>query len=124
MFIGRIDLKIYSVVFPQITTDEVILTPKQSLHMQIRHPDCWEEVKENLSRALAQPDYILRDASFATAVVLKKIWVQGRAYRVILRLATPSDPAEYKNSIITAFEISEKKWNKYLRNKQILYKRE
>jgi len=28
-----------------------------------------------------------------------------------------------ENSIIMAFHISEKKWNKYLRNKIILYKK-
>ena len=54
---------------------------------------------------------------------MKKIHREDGGYRVILRLATSSDDKDKKNSIITAFYISEKKWNKYLRNKIILYKR-
>lgn len=45
-------------------------------------------------------------------------------FQLILRLKTSSDPQNYKNSIITFLKIDQRKWEKYLRNKKILYSRE
>ena len=59
-----------------------------------------------------------------TAFVLKKINEAGVNSQLILRLQTSQDPAGYKNSIITFLKIDQKKWDKYLRNKKILYSRE
>ncbi len=44
--------------------------------------------------------------------------------QVVLRIATSKDDPEYKNSIISCWNISEKRLQNYLRNKQILYKKE
>ena len=43
---------------------------------------------------------------------------------MVLRLITSKDNLDYKNSIITFMKIDEKEWNRLLRNKKILYKRE
>ena len=70
---------------------------------------------------LIQPDYILEANRPHTAFVLKAFRVDGIRFQLILRLVTVEDPEGYSNSIITFLKISEKKWNKYLRNKKILY---
>ncbi|MEG2642046.1 MAG: hypothetical protein RSA71_06160, partial [Eubacterium sp.] len=71
-----------------------------------------------------EPDYILRDNTPNFAVLLKKIEVEDEHFRLIVKLATESDNPAFKNSVITFLKISDKKWGKYLRNKEILYKRE
>ncbi len=59
-----------------------------------------------------------------TAFVLKSVKDQGSNIQLILRLKTSDDPEGYKNSKITFLKIDQKKWEKYLRNKKILFKRE
>ena len=124
-FIGKIDRSMYSCIAEDISTDEVIITDKQIIHIFEGHSE--EEhanVLRRLATAVAEPDYILGDSDPRTAVVLKCISLEenNERYRIILKLAA-DDPQHPKNSIITAFYISEKKWNKYIRNKDILYKR-
>ena len=45
-------------------------------------------------------------------------------FKTVLRLVTSADNKEYKNSVITFMKIDEKEWNRPLRNKRILYKKE
>ena len=42
---------------------------------------------------------------------------------IILRLKVSSDPEEYKNSIITMWSISQKRFRRLLRQSEILYKK-
>ena len=44
--------------------------------------------------------------------------------QLVIRIHTSSDDPEYKNSIISAWKISETRWKNYLKNKQLLYKAE
>ena len=45
-------------------------------------------------------------------------------FKTVLRLVASTDNTEYKNSVITFMKIDEKEWNRLLRNKRILYKKE
>ena len=123
--ICRIDRKIYACVTEDISSDEVIITSKQIAHIFEGHSEKeHSKVIERLAESVQNPDYILRDSDPRTAVVFKMFQKNDtERYRIILKLAA-NDPEHPKNSIITAFYISEKKWNKYLRNKTILYKRD
>lgn len=119
--ICKIDRSIYSVVTPQILTDEVVLTDEQLAHIKERHPQDYERYAPYLPELLMRPDFILEANRPHTALVLKEFHVDGERFQLILRLVTVNDPKGYSNSIITFLKISEKKWNKYLRNKKILY---
>ena len=121
--ICKIDRSIYSVVTPQILTDEVVLTDEQLAHIKERHPQDYECYAPYLPELLMRPDFILEANRPHTALVLKEFHVDGVRFQLILRLVTVNDPKGYSNSIITFLKISEKKWNKYLRNKKILYSR-
>ena len=59
-----------------------------------------------------------------TAFVLKQIKKNNVKFRLILRLKISTDCENYKNSIITFLKIEQKKWDKYLRNKKVLYRKE
>jgi len=122
--VGKIDKKIYRCITEDIVTDEVVITDNQIQHIKDRHPNDYEMFASYLPEIIANPDYILEANKPTTAFVLKQIKKGGVYFQLILRLQTSKDPKEYKNSIITFFRIEQKKWDKYLRNKKILYKRE
>lgn len=119
-----IDKEIYKVVTPDIRTDEVVITDRQIQHIKERHPDDYERFVSYFSEILTEPDYILEANKPCTAVVLKEIYVENEKVKLILRLQTPADPEGFKNSIITFMKIDNKDWNRLLRNKKILYKKD
>lgn len=123
-FVGRIDKEIYRCVTEDIVTDEVIITDERIEHIRERHPGDYERYVRYMEEIIAHPDYILEANKPNTAFILKQIQEAGEQFELILRLKVCGDPAEYKNSIITFLKVKEKKWNKYLRNKKILYKNE
>lgn len=73
---------------------------------------------------VAYPDYIIETKKPNTALILKEIQVEQEIFKTVLRLATSRDNPEYKNSIITFMKIDDKEWNRLLKNKKILYKKE
>lgn len=120
--VGKIDIEKFKVVSDKIRTDEVIITDERIAHIMERHPGDYEKYAQYMAEAIANPDYILEANLPNTAFILKSIVNADEKLQVILRLAVHNDPLEYRNSIITFLEISERKFNKYLRNKKVLYK--
>ena len=123
-FVGKIDRELYRCVSEDITTDEVIITDERVQHIKDRHPGHYEKVRPFLQAAVAQPDYILADKAPHTALVLKRVVENGERIQVVMRLHTSADLPDFKNSVISAWEVSEARWRNYLRNKTILYKHE
>ncbi len=123
-FIGKIDREIYKCITQDIITDEVIITDNQIQHIKYRHPDDYERFSEYLKEIVSQPDYIIETSKPNTALILKEINIEQKQFKMVLRLVTSVDNAEYKNSIITFMKIDEKEWSRLLRNKRILYKKE
>lgn len=122
--IGRIDPKKFKAVSSDIRTDEVVITDERIAHIKERHPNDFERYESYIKDIVENPQYILEDKVKNTAVILNEYVDDEQRFRLILRLAVPKDPPEYKNSIITFMEISERKFRKYLRNKKILYRNE
>ena len=122
--IGKINIDIYKCVTEDITTDEVIITEKQIQHIKERHPNEYEMYFNYAKEIVENPDYVLQANKPYTAFILKHIVENGKNYQIILRLKTSDDPNEYKNSIITFLKVSDKRYNRYLRTKKILYKAE
>lgn len=111
-------------VTPDIRTDKVIATDVQIKHIKDRHPQDYERFSQYFPEILTNPDYILEANKPNTAFVLKSFDVENENFQLILRLATSDDPKGYSNSIITFLKVNNRTWNKYLRNKKMLYKRE
>ena len=122
--IGKINKNIYKCVTEDITTEEVIITDNQINHIKNRHPNDYENFSSYFSDILSDPDFILEANKPNTAFILKQITENDLTVRLILRLQTSQDPKGYKNSIITFLKIDIKTWNKYLRNKKILYRKD
>ena len=122
--IGKINKNIYKCVTEDITTEEVIITDNQINHIKNRHPNDYENFSSYFSDILSDPDFILEANKSNTAFILKQITENDLTVQLILRLQTSQDPKGYKNSIITFLKIDIKTWNKYLRNKKILYRKD
>jgi len=122
--VGKIDRDIYKCVTEDIVTDEVIITDERIQHIKDRHPDDYERFCGYIPDIIADPDYIIRANKPNTAVILKEVIKDGEKFQLVLRILTPVDNPDFKNSVITFLNINERTWNKYLRNKEILYKKE
>lgn len=122
--VGRIDIEKYRCIMDDITTDEVIITSERIQHIQERHPGAYEKIKDFLQAALDDPDYILEDKNPNTGLILKAIKENGLRFQMVLRVHTSVDNPGFKNSIISGWDISESRWENYVNNKKILYKRE
>lgn len=122
--VGKIDKEIYKCITEDIVTDEVVITDNQIQHIKERHPNDYERFSKYFSEIVSQPDYIIEANKLDTAVILKKIVDNGENFQLVLRVCTSKEPEGYKNSIITFLKIDEKRWNRYLRTKKILYKKE
>jgi hypothetical protein len=124
--ICRLDRNIYSCITKDIVTDEVVLINERILHIQDHHPDDFEKYGRYIKEMIEQPDYIIeanreKDKS---GLVLKEFVDNDERFRLILRLATSADKEGYKNSIITFQYVKKKEYDRLIRNKNILYKKE
>ena len=122
--VGTINREIYKCTTEDIITDEVIITDNQIQHIKYRHPNDYERFSEYFGEIVSNPDYIVGTPKPNTALILKEIIIEKEQFKTVLRLVTSSDNREYKNFIITFMKIDEKEWNRLLRNKRVLYKKE
>lgn len=122
--VGKIDKNIYKCVTDDIVTDEVIITDERIEHIKDRHPDDYERFYSYITEIIEKPDYILEANKPNTAVILKQVRLQSEKFQLVLKLKTSEDKEAFKNSVITFLKINKRTWNKYLRNKKILYTRE
>jgi len=122
--VGKIDRNFYKCITEDILTDEVILTEERVAHIKERHPKDYERYQKYIAEILEQPDYIIQANKPNTGIVLKQIAENEEKFQLVLRLKMQEDKPDFKNSVITFLKINERTWNKYLRNKKILYKRD
>ncbi len=123
--VGKIDRDIYKCITADIVTDEVIITDNQIQHILDRHPDAYETAMKEMRTAIESPDYIIADDKHNnTGLVIKKFKMKGDNLQLVLRICTHKDEPCYKNSVISCWEISEKRLENYLKNKRVLYKKE
>ncbi len=122
-YIGKIDRSKFKLISKDITTNEVVLTDKQVEHIKERHPNDYERYFKYFKEIVENPDYIIRDKKPDTGFLLKEFIEDDKRFQLILRLHTSKDNPSYKNSIITFLKVSKKKYNQYLRNKEIVWKK-
>jgi hypothetical protein len=124
--VGYIEKEKYRCIAENISTDEVIITAERIEHIKARHPGDYERFVQYMADIIAEPDYILEDEHPNTAMVLKVItdYESKEHFRLALRLVTSSDNPAFKNSIITFMKTHKKEYDRLVRNKKILYKRE
>ena len=122
--VGYIDVEKYKMVSKHIQTAQVIITEERIRHIQERNPEDYERYAEYLKEIVEDPDYILEANKPNTAFILKEVQAADEKFQLILRLSVAGDIPEYKNSVITFLKIDQKRFQRYLRTKKILYKAE
>lgn len=122
-YVGKLNKSIYRCVSEDIVTDEVIITDERIEHIKERHPNDWERFMDYIPQIIADPDYIIEANKPNTAVILKEIEAGSDRFKLILRIKVKSDPAEYKNSVMSFWHIGSTTWKKNLKNKKTLYKK-
>lgn len=122
--LGKLNREIYSCITKDFITDEVIITEEQLLHIRERHPEAYQDTLLYVKDVLDDPDYIFKDKKENTGIVVKKIINQEDNSLLVIKIITSKDNKNYKNSVITGWKITEKRLNNYIRNKNIIYKKE
>lgn len=112
----------YGQISSDITTDEVIITQERIEHSNL-HQNAFDKYGVYIAEMLSDPDFIFRDKHPNTAVLIKRIVCEGNNLQLVLRLHISRDDPQYKNSIISFWDISEKRRENYERNKDIVYRR-
>lgn len=123
-YIGKIDVEKFKRVSEHIITDNVIITDERINHIKERHPNDFELYHRFLRESVADPDYIIKANKPKSALLLKAFEENKKQFKMILRLVTPEDNPQLKNSIITFMKINNQEWNRLINNKIILYKSE
>lgn len=123
-YVGKLDIEKYKCISRDITTDDVIITDNQIEHIKLRHPNDYESFSQYFIDIVKDSDYIIEANKPYTALILKEIAIENVKFKTVLRIATPIDDPEYKNSIITFMKIDDKEWNRIIKNKKVLYKSE
>ncbi len=119
---GEIDTAKYSEITPNMISKRVVATKKQIAHILERHPEVGNSPERFMMDVINEPDYIFRDKKNAnTAMVVKEIGEGPKSHLIILKLMTADGPEGYENSVITSWDISEKRLNNYLKNGDLVY---
>ena len=121
-YIAKIDKAKFKMINENIISDIVILTNRQVEHIKERHPNDYERYFIYFKEIIENPDYIIKDTRPNTGLLLKEIKEEEKYFELILRLHTEKDNPKYRNSIITFFKINKRKYQQYLRNKEIVWK--
>ncbi len=119
--IGKININIYSSLCnKKIITNDVIITYKQIEHINEQRIGVYDKYKNQLSNIIQNPDYIIKDPKHEdTGLVIKKY---DKNVIVVLKLNV--EQINKKNSIITIWEIKDKRLDRYLLTHKIIYKKE
>ena len=123
--IGRIDIAIYQRVSNKaILTDEVVLTNNRMEHIKERRGlSFYETYRPFFSEIIRDPDYVFPDKRPYSVIVSKAFPKDGSIVNIIIRLVVESDNPKFKNSIITAIELGEERFEQFLRNNEPVYKK-
>ena len=105
-----------------ITTEEVIITDERIEHCN-KHQNAYEKYGRYISIVLSDPDFIFLDSHPKTAVLIRRIQMDDTNLQIVLRLHVLTDAPGYQNSIISFWNIGQKRKENYRKNKIIIYKR-
>lgn len=122
--VGKLDKNIYRCITDDIITDDVIITEERINHIKERHPNDYEKYYTYMREVIEIPDYIIGGNKPNSALILKEFSNGEEQFKTILRIITSKDNFDFKNSIITFMRINNKEWERLLKNKEILYKKE
>lgn len=108
--------------FGTLKTSEVIITDERLTHILERHSDDYELYSANLQSIIETPDRIIVDPKNENSIfMIKKIDTSN--VNVVVRLMLAEESSEFKNSVITMYQIREKNVLKLEKKGKVIYKK-
>jgi len=130
-YIGKINIKMFDLISKNIITDEVVLTDKQKIHINERHPGILEKYEIFFKEIVEKPDFIIKDNTRKNTALLFKTIDRVNENRsavenisIVLKLAVEENSIYNKNSIITCIPVGKNRLKSYKNNGKIIYKSE
>ena len=115
--IGKIEKNKYALLCNnEIITDEVIITYKQITHINEERMGVYDKYKDKLRDVIENPDYIIEDTKHKETGLIIKTYDKN----VVLVLRLNTSEKNKKNSIITIWEIKQKRLERYLLTHKVL----
>lgn len=121
-YVGKLDKRMYKAISEDIVGDSVIITNERIDHSN-RHKNAFDKYGKYADKVLSDPDFIIRDKNPKSAVLFRYIPEIDRTIQLVLRLHLPDDNPEYKNSLISYWDIGDSRQRSYKRNGDVIYKR-
>jgi len=123
-FVGKLNISMLGKYSTKIITEKVIITDERLEHIKEHHPELeYKEIK-SIKSAIENPDFIFEDRkNIDTILLVKKINMFNKHSRIVVKLNTRTDIQDKFNSVISFWQISEKKLGQYLKNEKIIYKK-
>jgi hypothetical protein len=109
--VGNIDISKYTDKY-KATTKDVVILPRQIEHINSKHPGVYKKYKNEISNMLDNPDIIFEDPKRIDTLLLIKKYDNN--VEAVLKLNT-NNANNYKNSIISMWEISDKRLQRYMK---------
>lgn len=123
-FVGKLNISMLGKYSTKIITEKVIITDERLEHIKEHHPELeYKEIK-SIKSVIEDPDYIFEDRkNIDTILLVKRFKIINKNCRIVVKLNTSIDIQDKFNSIISFWQISEKKLGQYLRNEKIIYEK-
>ncbi|WP_277301190.1 hypothetical protein [Veillonella montpellierensis] len=107
----------------KLLTKNLVLTDKSINHIKERHPNDYKDVIKDISNMVQSPDSIMIGNKPHTLIYMTRN-SRGHMYQVVIRLRDEGMSDEFQNSIITLNRVNEKRYKRYKKSREFIYKKE
>ena len=92
--------------FGKLNTTKVILRKERLQHIEERHPEVVEIIKNNFNEIIENPDYVLKDGKNENTILLIREF-ENKAYNTVIKISVKEN-TELKNSTLTFYKIRDR----------------
>ena len=121
-YIGRLDKEKLGKYKKLIITDKVLISEERIIHMKEHHPELTDNEITYISETIKKPDYIFDDRKNIDTILIVKD-NNNKNYITVVKLNTNICFKKKSNTVISFWNISNKKLRQFIRNEEIIYKR-
>lgn len=120
--IGRLDRAKFKSLAEPLLSDKVVISKSQVDHIKERRVQDFEDCIGEFQSVIQKPDFIAKGDTKDTAVMIKAI---GEGYlKVVIKLRINPNEDYTENAILTFMRVGKKRFKRYAKALDFLYKRE
>lgn len=123
-YIGKLNKNIIGEYKNKIITDDVFISEERIYHIKEHHPELSNKELKYMKSVINDPDYIFNDRKNKdTILYVKNIMENFKNYRMVVKLNTNKEEKSKANTIISLWNIGNKKLGQFIRNEQIIFQK-